>query len=620
MLTLTPRKRKYSSAGSSSLHSASGSPLKKLAMDIDWTTSPLTPRKKEKLCVAPRARRALNTCNAEKENFCASPVRSNLPLNSVNSPVVGSIAVSTASQLMSPHQISPLKPSVPTVSFYSRGKRYLSPVERKVLHETKHLNAKENTPEIQNAANPFKKVPRSTIRMASKQVKPLPRNPKYKLEIAPAPPQVESRPVSKMESGVPFKVLSYTAKPRPKLLLGAAFFSTGKTPHTAPKKHSLLAKPIPLSSRPAPKRHQLKNIAAEPEMPAAMRGIAEGLKCANLQQSLPQDHNIEEAFTNGEKSTTKIENNSYSKRDPLLKSDTVDPSLASSDCLTATALKNAAILVSDSEAESSSDYELDGDDAEIVCGTSDHKGHRARSIIYPIFSTPSTTTKRPPPFHDDLASPLGSGTLVSNPSAIPPLEQVQKAIKKPKESYKEAKDQMIIDAGQKHFGAITCKSCGMIYTAASPEDEAEHVQYHQRFLEGIKFVGWKKERKVADFWDGKIVLILPDDPKYAIKKAFRVLSDPINRQSRNEADNQRAWRCSTKPEPAICGISRIWVFSLLRRKGIASRMMDTIRNTFMYGAFLSGDEIAFSDPTPDGKLFATTYCKTPNFLVYNFIT
>lgn len=45
----------------------------------------------------------------------------------------------------------------------------------------------------------------------------------------------------------------------------------------------------------------------------------------------------------------------------------------------------------------------------------------------------------------------------------------------------------------------------------------------------------------------------------------------------------------------------------------------SFRSTFMYGCYLSTEEIAFSDPTPDGKLFATKYCRTPNFLVYNFI-
>lgn len=43
------------------------------------------------------------------------------------------------------------------------------------------------------------------------------------------------------------------------------------------------------------------------------------------------------------------------------------------------------------------------------------------------------------------------------------------------------------------------------------------------------------------------------------------------------------------------------------------------RSSFMYGSHLTKEEIAFSDPTPDGKQFATKYCNTPTFLVYNFI-
>lgn len=43
------------------------------------------------------------------------------------------------------------------------------------------------------------------------------------------------------------------------------------------------------------------------------------------------------------------------------------------------------------------------------------------------------------------------------------------------------------------------------------------------------------------------------------------------------------------------------------------------RSTFVFGSYLTKEEIAFSDPTPDGKLFATKYCNTPTFLVYNFV-
>ncbi|XP_010581516.1 PREDICTED: N-acetyltransferase ESCO2 [Haliaeetus leucocephalus] len=263
---------------------------------------------------------------------------------------------------------------------------------------------------------------------------------------------------------------------------------------------------------------------------------------------------------------------------------------------------------------------------------------------------------------DELTALFGSSPPVKT-------SHTSQKSKKAKELCKRSRDQMIIDAGQKHFGAIVCKSCSMIYTAASPEDEAQHIQHHERFLEGLRYVGWKKERVVAEFWDGKIVLILPDDPKYAVKKAedvreivdnelgfkqvslscpaktkvylfvsnekmivgclvaesikqaFRVLSEPgaVPSSGQDALQHHRAWRCSTEPEPAICGISRIWVFGPKRRKGIACHMVDTVRSTFMYGCYLSTNEIAFSDPTPDGKLFATKYCQTPNFLVYNFI-
>ena len=45
-----------------------------------------------------------------------------------------------------------------------------------------------------------------------------------------------------------------------------------------------------------------------------------------------------------------------------------------------------------------------------------------------------------------------------------------------------------------------------------------------------------------------------------------------------------------------------------------------IRNNFIYGSCLGKDELAFSDPTPDGKLFATRYFGTSRFLVYNFVS
>ncbi|XP_072307128.1 uncharacterized protein [Eucyclogobius newberryi] len=264
------------------------------------------------------------------------------------------------------------------------------------------------------------------------------------------------------------------------------------------------------------------------------------------------------------------------------------------------------------------------------------------------------------------ASQLGQDQNVETPISDTSL---QKEIKKLKEADKDG-TQTIIDAGQKHFGPVACSVCGMLYSAANPEDESQHLLFHNQFISAVKYVGWKKERILSEFPDGKIILVLPDDPKYALKKieeiremvdndlgfqqveskcpsntktflfisndkkvagcliaehineGYRVIEELTLSGSEGEKvmfERQRAWCCSTTAEPAICGISRIWVVNTMRRQGIASRMLDCLRNNFIYGSNLSKDEIAFSDPTPDGKLFATCYFSTSQFLVYNFV-
>ncbi|NXX51316.1 ESCO1 acetyltransferase, partial [Tricholaema leucomelas] len=264
--------------------------------------------------------------------------------------------------------------------------------------------------------------------------------------------------------------------------------------------------------------------------------------------------------------------------------------------------------------------------------------------------------------------PLSNPPLASKCShSLPSEEHIQKL----KEAGKDGDKQLIIDAGQKRFGAVSCNICGMLYTASNPEDETQHLLFHNQFISAVRYVGWKKERILAEYPDGKIIMVLPDDPKYALKKVeeiremvdndlgfqqaplmcysrtktllfisndkkvigcliaehiqwgYRVIEEKVPEvSSENEKvifERQKAWCCSTSPEPAICGISRIWVFSMMRRRKVASRMIECLRSNFIYGSYLSKEEIAFSDPTPDGKLFATQYCGTSQFLVYNFL-
>uniref|UniRef100_A0A2K6TX47 Establishment of sister chromatid cohesion N-acetyltransferase 1 n=1 Tax=Saimiri boliviensis boliviensis TaxID=39432 RepID=A0A2K6TX47_SAIBB len=210
-----------------------------------------------------------------------------------------------------------------------------------------------------------------------------------------------------------------------------------------------------------------------------------------------------------------------------------------------------------------------------------------------------------------------------------------------KEAEKTDEKQLIIDAGQKRFGAVSCNVCGMLYTASNPEDETQHLLFHNQFISAVKYVV-DEIREMVDndlgfqqaplmcYSRTKTLLFISNDKKVVgcliaehIQWGYRVIEEklPVIRSEEEKVrfERQKAWCCSTLPEPAICGISRIWVFSMMRRKKIASRMIECLRSNFIYGSYLSKEEIAFSDPTPDGKLFATQYCGTGQFLVYNFI-
>uniref|UniRef100_A0A8C9G7N5 Establishment of sister chromatid cohesion N-acetyltransferase 2 n=1 Tax=Pavo cristatus TaxID=9049 RepID=A0A8C9G7N5_PAVCR len=498
------------------------------------------------------------------------------------------------SSQLSPKPAASYQPTVPVLSFYSKEKQYLTILERKQLSENgafgdrgscKSPLAASRTEKVNvNVSRNTSSKPARPV-AGSKHGKTAPKAlKKVKADVPPKKPSVgkENTPClikKKMDS--PFRVLSMTVKPALRLQLGAAFFSASKKSHS--KKPPLDLKPL--------------------QSPPRSRS-------ADANKSLEAD--------GAQRSTSVLQKRENSNRENF-------PSCGNQERNTAHEGKMSLQQSAGSTVVAS------------------HPSEAAEAL-------------------DELSSPFGS----SPPAKMP--HGVQKS-KRARELCKQSNDQMIIDAGQKHFGTIACKSCGMIYTAASPEDEAQHIQYHERFLECLRYVCWKKERVVAEFWDGKIVLILPDDPKYAVKKAedvreivdnelgfkqvalscpaktktylfvsnekmivgclvaesikqaFRVLSEPSTPQSpgQDALQQHRAWRCSTKPEPAVCGVSRIWVFGPARRRGIARRLVDVVRSTFMYGSYLSTEEIAFSDPTPDGKQFATEYCQTPTFLVYNFV-
>uniref|UniRef100_A0A6I8NMR3 Establishment of sister chromatid cohesion N-acetyltransferase 2 n=1 Tax=Ornithorhynchus anatinus TaxID=9258 RepID=A0A6I8NMR3_ORNAN len=619
MATVTPRKRNRSATNCAGL--SSGNPMKKLILDFTEVTSPLSNLTSKKQVSKASDETKENPCQVFPQSISwqgnKPPFQTAFPAKKTPGP----------SPFKSSKPGSPYQSAVSTLTFYNKENQYLNPLERKLVKESRSICHKNNSgvfpvPSLsekmkvkmtlsKKASSRIQKNSASRFQMSSRHTKTLAKNlTKNKENVASFKP-VEKKNGVTTENNLDnaSRVLSLKVKPKVTLQIGAAFFATRKKAHPVPRKCSLDTRP-----------------AFDPAKKALSKEIVDA--------DLPR-RGVNKTVEGSQRPKEKLEVRGLSTRN---ESGMKQTKSSGSDCKT---FPNR-----DSVSE-----------------------NNGKAVAYPIFGSPSTNKQRFQPPSEDLSS-LGSRTSIDVASELFKQPHNQKVIKNTRDLNQGLKDQFVIDAGQKHFGAILCKSCGMIYTAASPEDEVQHVQYHQRFVEGIKFVGWKKERVVAEFWDGKIIMVLPDDPRYAIrkaedvrelvdnelgfkqvvlscpsktktylfvsnerkvvgcliaeqiKKAFRVLSEPATPGSPNSQalEHHRAWRCSSTPEAALCGISRIWVFSLMRRKGIAGRLVDVVRNTFMYGGYLDINEIAFSDPTPDGKLFATKYCNTPNFLVYNFIS
>ncbi|KAL0129590.1 hypothetical protein PUN28_001691 [Cardiocondyla obscurior] len=217
-----------------------------------------------------------------------------------------------------------------------------------------------------------------------------------------------------------------------------------------------------------------------------------------------------------------------------------------------------------------------------------------------------------------------------------------------------ADDQYVLDAGQKRFGAIQCLECNVVYEVGNAEDENAHLNYHNS-IRILKFQGWKNERIILEdpFTSSKIILIEPRDSKQHWKKVLEILAvvdRDLGLSDMNISDYQtkkiylyvreknvlgvlvaehleKAFRmipelidlncCTVENTPTKCGVNVVWTAMSHRRQGIATKLVDTLRANFFYGYVMSLDDIAFSVPTPSGKIFAEKYTKTKNFKVYN---
>ncbi|XP_062506239.1 N-acetyltransferase ESCO2-like [Corticium candelabrum] len=264
---------------------------------------------------------------------------------------------------------------------------------------------------------------------------------------------------------------------------------------------------------------------------------------------------------------------------------------------------------------------------------------------YSIFKSKAERKAAEDSFDKMLRKPLGKSRIINRP----------KADDKKRSQTKRKLEQMILDVGQREFGPVMCKMCGMLYSPRNAADAEQHAVFHRRFTEGIRFPGWRNERVVNEYPDGRIIMILPTDPKSHQNKVREVCSlidfelgcssrareDPTIKVflfiserkvcggliaeaikeaypiiTTQDKDDSTWFIQRSEPRPAYCGVNRLWVCSKCRLRAVATRLMDCARQKFIYGMFLHKDQLAFSDPTSDGRAFATKYFSTPSFLVY----
>ncbi|RKO90533.1 ESCO1/2 acetyl-transferase-domain-containing protein [Blyttiomyces helicus] len=309
-------------------------------------------------------------------------------------------------------------------------------------------------------------------------------------------------------------------------------------------------------------------------------------------------------------------------------------------------------------------------EAPVVLGKTVKAGILGDGAVRQLRDQPLTSFFRPLPTADRTSTaprkrpnPTSSHTSTSKRAALAsssPRSGASAASSPPAKKY----EQLRLDLGQRNAGVVRCRECEMEYITSQHEDRELHERYHRAVVGGIDWAGYKTEQVVENFPDdeGARIILVTSDSSYHEKKKAREIISIANQElgsihmSDAELDEcqmflyisgkkrvmgcvvaekiPHAYRCIPQaaatgagsgvqftgtvvdPVPALCGISRVWVFKKDRRKGVASRMLDAVRARFLFGCTLARGSIAFSQPTEAGRALAEGYCGRRDFLVY----
>ncbi|KAI6228744.1 hypothetical protein M3Y99_01194400 [Aphelenchoides fujianensis] len=265
-----------------------------------------------------------------------------------------------------------------------------------------------------------------------------------------------------------------------------------------------------------------------------------------------------------------------------------------------------------------------------------------------------------PPKRQASLKAFFSSQPAANDENTPPSPRAARppaAKRTPTRKRKIDETQTIIDAGQRKFGLEMCATCGMTFNANHEHDVKVHEEFHNRFSSTKPFhvrpqqmEAWKKNLKhetitakavqatifqlhesttstlrrkvdeivetninpelgfcadVATWKDGRSALVLVVHADAAAKSPQMIaavgLVDAI--QSAVLQPDGRKLR------GAFVGVNRVWVHESLRRRGLATLLLNVARRLVHPAVPLPKVLVAFDEPEAGGLEFAVAYTK-----------
>eukprot|EP01133_Synstelium_polycarpum_P012268 gene12268-14379_t len=232
-------------------------------------------------------------------------------------------------------------------------------------------------------------------------------------------------------------------------------------------------------------------------------------------------------------------------------------------------------------------------------------------------------------------------------------------------------EQSFIDAGQRAQGQVVCGKCKMLYFRGSLEDETTHKRYCKDAALAPKVVikNWRSCKILNSFGDdGGIISVSLGEETAAIEQKLVALRKMVDIElgytensssssgNGDEVDDQKmllyveesgkvigcleaestsvAWRIKSNEQQddttlqvdqqpvttttgnLMCGVSRLWTSSECRRRGVATKLMDSLQRNMFYAVRLERNQIAVTTPSRDGRRFFERYFNTEHYLLY----